>query len=337
MSWVARRPAIQGGASFRFLDLKPRREDFRAAVEHGLTQSPKTLPPKFFYDARGSALFDQICETPEYYVTRTELAMLDANAGEIAALAGPAASVIEFGCGSADKIRRLLHGLDAPADYVAIDISRDHLLQSAEDIAIEFGDVNVSAICADFSHGFALPDEFCQGDGRRLGFFPGSTIGNQTPEEAAQFLKLVRGIVGPEGALLIGVDLKKDADVLHAAYNDVAGVTAEFNLNLLHRMKAELGADVDPNAFEHRAFYNEGLGRIEMHLMSREAQNVRLNGHRFAFAKGETIHTECSYKYELDEVADLARSSGFAVRRSWTDPRRLFSVHYLEAREIGPA
>jgi len=321
----------------RLVDLKPRLEDFRAAVEQGLTRSPKAIPPKFFYDVRGSELFNRICETPEYYVTRTELAMLDTLGPDIAALVGPAATVIEFGCGSADKVRRLLAALDAPADYVAIDISREPLLHSADEIAIEFPDVRVSAICADFALRFEMPKALCSGAGKRLAFFPGSTIGNQTPDEALQFLKLVRGIAGPGGALLIGVDLKKDANVLHAAYNDAAGVTAEFNLNLLHRMRTELGADVDPEAFEHRAFYNEGLSRVEMHLVSREAQSVRLNGHRFAFAKGETIHTECSYKYELDEVADLARSSGFAVRRSWTDPARLFSIHYLEAREIGSA
>ena len=325
------KPALRGAGSFRVLDLKPRVEEFAVAALAGLAARPKAIAPKFFYDKRGSDFFNRICETPEYYVTRTELRMLDDFGPEIAALTGPAASVVEFGCGSPDKIRRLLAALDAPADYVAIDISYDQLVASAEEIAIENPDLNVSAICADFSAGFTLPPELCHGDGRRLAFFPGSTIGNQTPEEAEDFLQLVRGVVGAGGALLIGVDLKKDEAILNRAYNDSAGETAGFNLNLLHRMRDELGADLDPDAFAHRAFYNKTLGRIEMHLVSNDAQQVRLNGHKFAFAAGETIHTECYYKYELDEFADLAKRAGFAVRRSWADPGHLFSIHFLEA------
>ncbi len=324
------KPALRSAGAFRILDLKPRVEDFAAAAIAGLSANPKAIAPKFFYDKRGSDFFNRICETPEYYVTRTELRMLDDLGPEIAALAGPAASVIEFGCGSSDKIRRLLASLDAPADYVAIDISYDQLLASAEEIAIENPDVNVSAICADFSDSFTLPEEFCDGGGRRLAFFPGSTIGNQTPEEAEDFLRLVRTVVGEGGALLIGVDLKKDETILNHAYNDAAGETAGFNLNLLHRMRDELGADIDPDRFAHRAFYNRALGRIEMHLVSNGAQRVRLNGHEFAFAAGETIHTECSYKYDLNEFAGLARRAGFIVRRSWTDAERLFSLHFLE-------
>lgn len=327
---LSHKPALRSAGSFRVLDLKPRVEDFAAAAIAGLSASPKAIAPKFFYDKRGSDFFNRICETPEYYVTRTELRMLDDLGSEIAGLAGPAASVIEFGCGSSDKIRRLLAALDAPADYVAIDISYDQLLASAEDIAIENPDVNVSAICADFSDAFALPPELCDGGGRRLAFFPGSTIGNQTPEEAEGFLQLVRAVVGEGGALLIGVDLKKDEAILNRAYNDAAGETAGFNLNLLHRMRDELGVNIDPNNFAHRAFYNRALGRIEMHLVSNDAQRVRLNGHEFAFAAGETIHTECSYKYDLDEFAGLARRAGFSVRRSWTDAERLFSLHFLE-------
>lgn len=324
------KPTLRSAGSFRVLDLKPRVEDFAAAALAGLSANPKAIAPKFFYDKRGSDFFNRICETPEYYVTRTELRMLDDLGPEISALAGPAASVIEFGCGSSDKIRRLLAALDAPADYVAIDISYDQLLASAEEIAIENPDVNVSAICADFSDAFTLPAELCDGGGRRLAFFPGSTIGNQTPEEAEDFLQLVRSVVGEGGALLIGVDLKKDEAILNHAYNDAAGETAGFNLNLLHRMRDELDADVNPDNFAHRAFYNRALGRIEMHLVSNGAQRVRLNGHEFAFAAGETIHTECSYKYDLDEFAALAHGAGFSVRRSWTDAERLFSLHFLE-------
>ena len=327
----ARKPAVYSAGRFRVLDLKPRLEDFEDAVVAGLSAQPKAIAPKFFYDKRGSDFFYRICETPEYYVTRTELAMLDDLGPEIATLTGPSASVIEFGCGSAEKIRKLLTSLDAPADYVAIDISHDHLLASAEEIAIENPDLNISAICADFSQDFSLPDEFCDGGGRRLAFFPGSTIGNQTPEEAEEFLRLVRATVGPGGALLIGVDLKKDIARLNEAYNDAAGETAGFNLNLLYRMRDELGADIDPERFGHLAFYNAGLGRIEMHLKSLGAQTVRVGAHDFTFADGETIHTECSYKYEVSEFADLARRAGFSVRKSWTDADRLFSIHFLEA------
>ena len=327
----ARKPAVYSAGSFRVLDLKPRVEDFKSAVISGLSADPKTIPPKFFYDRRGSDFFYRICETPEYYVTRTELGMLDDLGPEIASLAGTAASVIEFGCGSAEKIRKLLASLDAPADYVAIDISRDHLLASAEEIAIENPSLNVSAICADFSQAFELPADFCDGAGRRLAFFPGSTIGNQTPAEAETFLRHVRSVVGEGGAVLIGVDLKKNIDRLNQAYNDAAGETAGFNLNLLHRMRSELGADVHPEHFAHLAFYNADQGRIEMHLESQGAQTVRLDGRDFAFADGETIHTECSYKYEIAEFADLARRAGFGVRKSWTDAERLFSIHFLEA------
>lgn len=331
MTSHARRPAIYSAGSFRVLDLKPRVEDFEGAVVAGLSSIPKSIPPKFFYDKRGSDFFYRICETPEYYVTRTELNLLEDVGADITALAGPAASVFEFGCGSPEKIRRLLACLDAPADYVAIDISRDHLLSSAEEIAIENPDLNVSAICADFSQDFDLPAEFCDGAGRRVAFFPGSTIGNQSPGEAESFLRLVRATVGEGGALLIGVDLKKDVGRLNAAYNDAAGETAGFNLNLLHRMRDELDADIDPDRFAHRAFYNENEGRIEMHLESRGSQTVRLGAHDFRFADGETIHTECSYKYEIDEFADLARRAGFEVRKSWTDAERLFSIHWLDA------
>jgi dimethylhistidine N-methyltransferase len=319
----------------RLLDMKPRVEDFRAAVVHGLSATPKSLPPKFFYDKLGSELFDKICTTPEYYVTRTELAMLDALGPEIAGLVGANASVIEFGCGAADKVRKLLTALDRPAAYVAIDISRAPLLQSADEIAIEFPDMQVSAICADFAQRFTIPQAFCAGSGRRLAFFPGSTIGNQTPGEALGFLKIVRETVGRNnanegGALLIGVDLKKDPDILNAAYNDAAGITAAFNLNVVRRMRDELGMAIEPETFEHRAFYNEEIGRIEMHLVSRRAQRPRLDGHTFAFAAGESIHTECSYKYEVPEFVALAAQAGFTVRKSWTDPARLFSIHFLE-------
>jgi dimethylhistidine N-methyltransferase len=331
MNTLTRTELARTRNNVHLLDLKPKVEDFEAAVVHGLSADPKAIPPKFFYDAKGSELFNAICDTPEYYVTRTELALLDRIGPEVAALAGPHASVIEFGCGSSDKIRKLLTLLDRPTDYVAIDISREQLLQSADEIAIEFEDVHVSAICADFAHRFQIPKGFCSGTGRRLAFFPGSTIGNQTPEEALEFLKIVHETVAPDGALLIGVDLRKDVARLNAAYNDSAGVTAAFNLNLLHRMKGELGAKIDPAAFTHHAFFNEALSRIEMHLVSQKVQTVRVNGSTFAFAKGESIHTECSYKYDIEQFRRLTEKAGFRPRHSWTDENRLFSIHFLEA------
>ena len=262
--------------------------------------------------------------------------MLDAIGPEIAALAGPAASVIEFGCGSADKIKKLLAALGAPTDYVAIDISRDHLLRSVDEIAIDFAEVNVSAVCADFLQPFPLPEAFCMGAGRRLAFFPGSTIGNQTPDEALDFLKLVRSIVAragasKRGALLIGVDLKKDEDILNAAYNDAAGVTAAFNRNLLVRANRELGCNFEIDGFRHYAFYHPGRQRIEMHLVSAESQRISLDGRSFRFAPGESIHTESSQKYTVGGFRALAAACGFQPRATWCDADELFSIHWLEA------
>ena len=315
-----------------FLDLKPEVEDFRTAVINGFSANPKWLPPKFFYDDAGSKLFDQICATPEYYVTRTEIALMEERADEIAALSGPAAKIIEYGCGSSVKIRALLDALVDPAIYIAIDISREHLRGTVMGIAADYPQLQVGAICADFTNGIALrEDSFTQGN-RILGFFPGSTIGNQTPSEAAVFLSRVRGQVGDNGALLIGVDLKKDPDILNAAYSDKQGITAAFNLNLLHRMKRELDADIDINAFEHAAFYNAEIGRVEMHLKAARPVTVRVAEHAFSFAAGETVHTENSYKFEISEFQALASAAGFRTSAAWTDDQRLFSIHFLEAK-----
>jgi dimethylhistidine N-methyltransferase len=314
-----------------FIDLQPETEDFLVTVLNGLSLPQKSIPPKFFYDAKGSQIFDQICEAPEYYVTRTEIALLGAIQAEINELVAPGSIVVEYGCGSSLKIRALLSALPNPAEYIAIDISKSHLIATAIEIAADYPDIRVGAICADFSDALEWPEQANPEGADRLAFFPGSTIGNQTPDEAIEFLKRVRNMVGDDGNLLIGVDLKKNTDVLNRAYNDAAGYTADFNLNLLHRMRAELNADLDISAFAHNAFYNEEIGRIEMHLVSQVEQVVRIDGQEFSFSNSESIHTESSYKYSKTDFAELAEKSGFGVVKTWSDAEDLFSIHYLKA------
>ncbi len=314
----------QGAVRFHDDQLSP--ATLQDEVLRGLAARHKCIAPKFFYDARGSRLFDAICELPEYYLTRTEMGILETCAGEVARLAGPECTLIELGSGASKKIRLLLEAL-RPRHYLGIDISREFLLESMQRLAHDYPWLEVHAACADFTQDLDLPD--CEGSGRKLAFFPGSTIGNFEPIEALSFLQRVRRLVQPDGALLIGVDLKKDPQVLHAAYNDSAGVTAAFNLNLLERLRTELGAELDPKNFRHRAFYNATRGRIEMHLVSRRAQEIRVLGQRFHFEPGESVHTENSYKYSVEEFHSLARSAGLRPQRVWFDSARLFSVHYL--------
>jgi dimethylhistidine N-methyltransferase len=314
-----------------FVDLQPETEDFLATVLSGLSQTQKAIPPKFFYDAKGSHIFDQICETPEYYVTRTEIALLVNIQAEIDALVKPDSVIVEYGCGSSLKIRALLSALSSAAGYVAIDISKSHLIATAIEIATEYPDIRVGAICADFAAELEWPEQAGLAQKGRLAFFPGSTIGNQTPQEAVQLLERVRHMVGDEGNLLIGVDLKKDFDLLNSAYNDAAGHTADFNLNLLHRMKNELNADLDISAFAHNAFYNEELSRMEMHLVSKVPHSIKIDGQTFNFKKGESIHTENSYKYSKVEFGNLARKAGFDIVESWCDENDLFSIHYMKS------
>ena len=308
-------------------DLSPERERFLSDVLEGLTRSAKTLPCKYFYDARGSALFDRICTLPEYYPTRTELAILRRHAGAMAAAIGPRCLLVEYGSGSSTKTRLLLDRLADPAAYVPVDISREHLLQSAAALAAHYPRLRVIPVCADFTRPFALPD--VPDAARAVGYFPGSTIGNFAPADARKFLADVAEQCGPGGALLIGVDLTKPRSVLEPAYDDARGVTAEFNRNLLRRANRELGADFDLAAFDHRAFWNASLGRVEMHLVSRRDQVVRIAGQAIPFAKGESIHTENSHKYELAGFAALAAAAGFTVERVWTDDAELFSVQLL--------
>lgn len=297
------------------------------AVVDGLSQEQKQLPCKFFYDAEGSKLFDAICELDEYYPTRTELALLESHSGEIAELIGPGAELIEFGCGSLQKIRVLLSAVKDPAAFVPIDISREHLVQSAKDLAEEFPALTLRPVVADYTQPLDLPT--MESVPKRVGFFPGSTIGNFTRPEAVRFLKVVADIVGRGGELLIGVDLKKDEATLNAAYNDQEGVTAAFNLNILERINRELGGDFDVDAFRHHAFYTKERGRIEMHIESLKDQTVRINGSSFDFEPGETIHTENSHKYGVEEFLIYAGEAGFDPVQTWTDPNNLFSIHYL--------
>ena len=314
---------------FEYHDLAPERASFLDDVIAGLSAAPKSLPPKYFYDARGSKLFDEICELPEYYPTRTEIAMLEASGGEIAARIGPRAAVLEYGSGSGRKTRLLLSAL-RPGAYVAIDISGEQLHEALSGLAAAFPDVRMVGICADYTHALPAAPLSALDGSRRVVFFPGSTIGNFTPREALAFLKNARALAGAGGAMLVGVDLKKDVPTLHAAYNDAAGVTAAFNMNVLGRINRELGGDFDLGAFRHRAHYDESSGRIEMHLESTRAQTVTIGGRSFGFGAGETIHTESSYKYSVEQFQALAREAGFAPTHCWVDRGNLFSIHYLE-------
>jgi len=302
--------------------------EFERDMLAALSQRPHRISPKYFYDAEGSRLFDRICELPEYYPTRTELRILERSVGEMAALAGPGAEIVEFGAGSLRKVRLLLDAFDAPRRYVPIDISGEYLRDAAAILRREFAGLEVEPVVADYTQALALPES--PAAGRRIGFFPGSTIGNFTPDEALAFLtraaEVLRG-----GALVLGADLVKDPQVLHAAYNDAEGVTAAFNLNLLARANREVGANFHLRQFAHYAFYNAPLQRIEMHLLSRIPQAIALGGEHFVLEEGETLHTENSYKFTIAGVRALAQRAGFRPGPVWTDPEGLFSVHWLHA------
>jgi dimethylhistidine N-methyltransferase len=313
---------------FLFHDFHPDTENLLSDVLSGLAQPRKTLAPKYFYDARGSELFEAICALPEYYPTRTELAMMQACAGEMAALMGPQCLLIEYGAGSGRKTRVLIDAV-APVAYMAIDISRTALKKCATELASAYPAVRLAAVCADYSRPLQLPKLDGINERRRVIYFPGSTIGNFTRQEALAFLRQAHAVAGPGGAMLVGVDLKKDPARLHAAYNDAQGITAAFNVNLLTRINRELGGNFDVAAFEHHAFYDADEGRIEMHLRSRRDQQVNVAGKAFHFAAGETIHTENSCKYSIDEFRQLAREAGFSPDHCWTDTGQLFSVHFL--------
>jgi dimethylhistidine N-methyltransferase len=300
---------------------------FARDVVTGLTSTPKRIPPKYFYDAEGSKLFEEITQLPEYYLTRCELEILQKNASEIAALLPDGAALLEFGSGPAHKIRILLDAASALAAYVPVDISAEFLQQEAEEIRAAYPKLVVAPVATDFTKPFALPPGVETLP--RAGFFPGSTIGNFEPHEACAFLRHAAGILGKNAVLIIGADLVKDSRTLHAAYNDKAGITEKFNLNLITRINRELDGNIDPESFEHHAFFNRERQRIEMHLASHKRQKIRVAGATIDFRAGETIHTENSYKYSMQSFVALARGSGWSPVSVWTDPKNYFSVHAL--------
>jgi len=323
MSQVVRQLAPQGPAPAEVAGTA-----FGRSVLAGLAASPKTLESKYFYDAEGSQLFDRITELEEYYPTRAETALLESNAAAIAGFAGPEAVLVEFGSGASVKTRILLDALPDLRAYVPIDISGTHLKKASAALAADYK-VPIVPLHADYTAAIALPAAVPEG--RRVGFFPGSTIGNFAPEEAVGFLAQARRLLGHGARFLVGADLQKEEARLLAAYDDREGVTAAFNLNLLHRINRELGGDFDPAAFRHEARYDAAEARIEMHLVSRRDQRVQLGGRRFAFREGESIHTENSYKYTSESLARLARQGGWQPLAEWRDPEGLFSLHGLIA------
>ena len=311
-----------------FLDLHPALGDFRTDVVEGLSQEQKCISPKYFYDERGSELFKQITAAPEYYPTQTEKKILLDNAKEIAAAPGANAAVFEYGSGASEKIEWLLKGLEDPAAYVAMDISKDFLIDAASAIARQYR-LPVAAVCADFHGHVHIPTGILPEPSRWLGYFPGSTIGNMSPEFAARFLRRAGETLGPGAQFLLGVDLEKDAGVLNAAYNDAEGVTAGFNLNLLARMKRELGAHIELGDFEHHAFYNDAQCRIEMHLRAKKRTQIVLNDQNFTFEAGETLHTENSYKYSINRLRALFAETPWRLETVWTDEREWFAACLL--------
>lgn len=302
-------------------------------VLEGMRKHPRQLSPVWFYDELGSFLFDSICELPEYYLTRTERQIMREHAPDMAHHIGPDAAIIEFGSGTSTKTRDLLTQLEKPAAYVPVDIARDHLLTAASAIARDYSTLRVIPICADFTQPFDLPASVYAAH-RRVVYFPGSTLGNFDPEQAHALLARMRQIIGANGAVLIGIDLKKDPRVLERAYNDRAGVTAEFNVNALRHLNRELGTDFDLDAFEHTAVWVEDQSRIEMHLVSRRDQTVHLGDESVRIGKGEHLTTEFCHKYTLESFANLAATAGLSVSRVWMDPAKQFSVQLLEPRSL---
>jgi dimethylhistidine N-methyltransferase len=313
--------------SIQFYDYHPEPIDFFSEVINGLTSKFKFIPPKFFYDERGSQLFEKICNTPEYYPTRTEQKILTDNAEDIAQIIGHNCLLIELGSGNCEKVRLLLDTL-RPAAYVPVDISKDHLCKAANALSKDYPWLDVVAACIDFTQPLDLA--FCPDHSRKIAFFPGSSIGNFEPDAAIKLMSQIKESVGPGGGLLIGIDVKKQKDILDNAYNDNDGMTAAFNLNVLTRINQELDAGFELSAFEHHAFYNKDEGRVEMHLRSKAEQVIDIRGQSITFFNNETIHTESSYKYSIKEFQKLAIDAGFIPTNVWSDTENLFSVHYLE-------
>jgi len=316
----------------RFIDLDPTPQDFRQDVIDGLRSTPKTLSPRYLYDDWGSELFEMICNQPEYYVTNVDTAILKEYAREIAEAVGPQARIIELGAGSLEKVGHILSELDSPAVYIPVDISGDFLKTQAQRLSENFPEIPVAAICTDYGNAVELETiahEY-RGD-RNIVFFPGSTIANMEPEESLNLLKSIRNLVGEDGGIVIGVDLRKDPEILIPAYQDSNGVTSEFNLNLLDRINAELGANFDRENFRHEARWNPDESRMESHLVSLKEQKVNIGGETIHFAEGESIHTENSYKYTIEGFQKLLQDAGFKAEKVWTDNRDYFSIHYARA------
>jgi len=315
-------------ASVGLLDLHPDDADVRDQVLAGLAASPKTLPAKLFYDERGSKLFNRITELPEYYPTRTELGIMRNAIDEMVEAVGPRAVVIEYGSGDGRKSRLLLDHLIDPAAYIPVEISRTELIEATARLRRDYPGLEVRPVCADYTQKLDLPD--ARGERlRRVVYFPGSTIGNFDPDDARAFLERSAEVCGPGGGMLIGVDLVKDPDVLRAAYDDARGVTAEFNYNLLRRINRELAGDFDVDAFTHAPRWNGRRSRMESHLRSDRVQTAHVAGLPFTFDRGETVHTENSYKYTFDSFSALASSAGWRVEKLWTDRDAWFSVQWL--------
>lgn len=322
-----RRPRPRPRAATEFVDLLESEESFRAAIRAGLARRRKSVPCRFLYDAEGSALFDRICALPEYYPTRAEISILKEHGGRLADLIGQRAALIELGSGSSVKTRLLLDRMHSPTAYAPVDVSREHLRAAAGAIAEDYPELRVVAVCADYGADFALP----RCEGRLVGFFPGSTIGNLMRAEAISLLAAWRRRLGADGLMVVGVDLKKDPRRLEAAYNDAEGVTERFIKNIFARANRELGADFDLDAFDYEGRWNAEAGRVEMHLSSRAAQTVAVAGRAIRFGAGERVHVENSHKYGPEEFASLARAAGFAPLSRSLDRDGLFSVHVLAA------
>jgi dimethylhistidine N-methyltransferase len=316
-------------APFEVFDFKPEPVDVAAEVLEGLSARDKWISPKFFYDETGSKLFESITRLPEYYLTRTELDIFDRHMGDIAGSVGPGVCLVEYGSGSSLKIRKVLEEVE-PAAYVPVDISGDHLVDMARALADDFPEMAIYPTCADFTNVFDLPPPVAAMP--KVGFFPGSSIGNFDPLQAERFLAHVRTTLGDGARFIIGVDLKKDAEVLEAAYNDDRGITAQFNLNLISHLGALLDVDLDPDRFEHRARYDPNVGAIQMHLEVTETHDVAIAGERIRFDAGESVHTENSFKYDPDEFLRLSSSAGFVERGWWTDEQDWFAVFLLEVK-----
>lgn len=325
-------PGPRPPGNFHWHARDPEPERFAEAVLAGLAQAQKAIPFRFLYDTAGSHLFDRICRQPEYYPTRTETAILEANAADMAAMAGPGVRLVEFGSGASRKARHLLDALETPSGYIPVDISEDALRTSALQAARDYPGLPVHAVRADFARPFPLPLE---GQGPATGFFPGSSIGNFSRPEAHQFLAGWREFLGPDGAMVVGVDLIKPVAELEAAYNDRAGVTAAFSLNLLRRINRELGGDFRLSGFRHDARYNPASFAIDIHLVSLDRQEVSIRGRTFLFEAGEQLHVESSHKYDIGGFQALARAAGFTPGAVWVDPGQRFSVHFLSVAGKG--